>query len=118
MAEGAAKNVLLTGRPGCGKTTVVRQVLGRLGDRRVAGFFTQELREGDRRVGFEAVGLGGMRVVLAHVRLRSAQRVGRYGVAVAEFEKFLQAELDWQAGAVDLVVIDEIGKMECLSHRF
>ena len=54
----SAKNVLLTGFPGCGKTTVVRRGIQRLRDLQLAGFYTQELREAGRRVGFEAVGLG------------------------------------------------------------
>ncbi|MCJ7744781.1 MAG: nucleoside-triphosphatase, partial [Actinobacteria bacterium] len=40
----AKKNLLLTGRPGCGKTTVIRKALeGRTG---AGGFFTEEIRTG------------------------------------------------------------------------
>jgi nucleoside-triphosphatase len=74
------KNLLLTGSPGCGKTTVLERVVEHLGDCRLAGFLTLELREHGQRVGFEAVGLGGHRVILAHVRFRSLVLVGRYGV--------------------------------------
>src|SRR4051794_30252169 len=73
-------NVLLTGAPGCGKTTVLERVAERLGDLRLAGFLTLELREHGQRVGFEAVGLGGRRAILAHVRFPSPVSVGRYGV--------------------------------------
>jgi hypothetical protein len=54
-------NRLLTGAPGCGKTTVLARVAERLGDLRLASFLTVELREHAQRVGFEAVGLGGGR---------------------------------------------------------
>jgi nucleoside-triphosphatase THEP1 len=74
------KNLLLTGSPGCGKTTVLEQVLERLGDLRLAGTLTVALREHGQRVGFEAVGLGGRRAILAHIRIRSPVSVGRYGV--------------------------------------
>src|SRR5208282_43792 len=74
------KNLLLTGLPGFGKTTVLDRALEHLGDLRLAGFLTLELREHGQRVGFEAVGLGGRRVILAHVRFRSLVSVGRYGV--------------------------------------
>src|SRR3954469_8466373 len=73
-------NLLLTGAPGCGKTTVLERVVEHLGDLRLAGFLTLELREHGERVGFEAVGLGGGRAILAHVRFRSPVKVGRYGV--------------------------------------
>ena len=53
------KYLLLTGAPGCGKTTVLERVAEHLGDLRLAGFLTLELREHGQRVGFEAVGLGG-----------------------------------------------------------
>ena len=39
------KNLLLTGPPGCGNTTVLERVVEHLGDHRLAGFLTLELRE-------------------------------------------------------------------------
>src|SRR4051794_14770081 len=78
------KNLLLRGPPGCGKTTCVRRLAERLGDLRLAGFYTAEIREGGNRVGFEAVRLStGRHAVLAHVRSKSRHRVGRYGVEPA-----------------------------------
>jgi nucleoside-triphosphatase len=80
------KNVLLTGPPGCGKTTALRRLIERLADLRLAGFYTQEVRERGQRVGFEAVSLSGRRALLAHVRSRSPHRVGRYGVEPERLE--------------------------------
>lgn len=54
--DGSNKNLLLTGPPGCGKTTVIRHLIDRLGDVRAAGFYTQEIREQGQRIGFEAIG--------------------------------------------------------------
>jgi len=112
------QRILLTGPPGYGKTTVVRRVIERLRDRRLAGFYTQEIREQGQRLGFEAVGLGGRSAVLAHVDFRSPLRVGRYRVDLAGFEAIVHGELDKPEGNVDLFVIDEIGKMECFSRVF
>ena len=39
-----ASHVLLTGTPGCGKTTLIRCIIEQLDDLRLAGFYTQELR--------------------------------------------------------------------------
>jgi nucleoside-triphosphatase THEP1 len=75
-----SKKLLLTGSPGCGKTTAPERLVERLGSLRLAGFLTLELREHGQRDGFEAVGLGGRRAILAHVRVRSPWSVRRYGV--------------------------------------
>jgi nucleoside-triphosphatase len=82
-------------------------------DLRVAGFYTQELRQQGQRVGFEAIGLSsGMRCALAHTGSRSRVRVGRYGVEASSLEPLVQAELMISPRAVDAFVLDEIGKME------
>ena len=114
----ASKNILLTGSPGCGKTTVIRRLAERFGDRRLAGFYTQEMREQGQRVGFEAIGLSGQRESFAHVRSRSRQRVGRYGVEPSALHELVRAELLKPADEVDAFLIDEIGKMELLCPSF
>ena len=113
-----ARNLLLTGPPGCGKTTVIRRVIERLGAHRLAGFYTEEIRQHGRRVGFRAVGLCGSRQVLAHVDFSSRSRVGRYGVDLSGFENLVENEISKAEGKVDLFVVDEIGKMECFSNAF
>lgn len=113
--EPAPKNLLLTGPPACGRTTVIRRLIERLGDLRLAGFYTQELREHGQRVGFEAVSLSGQRAVLAHVSFKSKHRVGRYGVEPERLEELLQVE---SHRAADAWIIDEIGKMELLCPAF
>jgi nucleoside-triphosphatase len=119
MGELAPKNVLLTGTPGCGKTTAIRHLIQRLPDLRLVGFYTREVREGSRRVGFEAVGVAsGRHGLLAHVGSRSRHRVGRYGVEPANLARLVGAELDRPPGDVDLFVVDEVGKMELLCPEF
>jgi nucleoside-triphosphatase len=108
-------NILLTGRPGAGKTTVLMRALERLGGIEVGGFYTEEIREEHHRVGFDAVTLSGRRATLAHVGVKSRHRVGRYGVDVQAFERLVLPEL---ARTCDVMLIDEIGKMECFSASF
>ena len=112
------RNLLLTGRPGIGKTTVIMRVLEAL-DAPATGFYTREIRGPRGRLGFEAITLDGRRCILAHVHIRSRHRVGKYGVDVASFERIIVPAIDPELNPqVALIVIDEIGKMECFSPRF
>lgn len=108
--------LLLTGPPQCGKTTVVRRVVeGCQG--RAAGFYTREVRVAGRRVGFEIVTLDGRVAWLSHVDFPGPHRVGKYGVDLEALHRVALPALD-PASGVDLMVVDEVGKMECLSPRF
>jgi len=110
--------ILLTGPPGCGKTTAVMKIVEALGTARIAGFYTQEIRERGQRKGFCWHRLDGRTRVLAHVDIKSKYRVGRYSVDIESFDKEVVSVLDSDAAGVNLFVIDEIGKMECFSERF
>jgi len=108
---------LITGKPGVGKTTLVQKIIERMRSVNMAGFCTAEIRCLGSRLGFELQGLNGERRTLAHVEIDSRNRVGRYGVDTNGFEEFLEA-LDLLNPDVELIVIDEIGKMELFSNRF
>lgn len=110
-------NVLLTGTPGVGKTTLIRKSLDRL-DVRCGGFYTEEIREGRRRVGFGIVSLAGDRGILAHVDIKSRSRVGRYGVNVDDIERIGVRALEGALRDSDLIVIDEIARMELYAPSF
>lgn len=109
--------LLVEGRPGIGKTTLVKRVVASLQQEGVcvSGFTTGEIRVAGRRVGFDVEPIGGDHRMLAHVDLPGPPRVGRYGVDLASFETAALPSLK-QSG--DVVVIDELGKMELASTRF
>ena len=101
-----------------GKTTLIRHVANRLGAARLAGFYTEEVRDaGGRRTGFRAVTFSGAVRAIADARFHGPHRVGKYGVDVRAIDELTERELRPDATAA-LHVVDEIGKMECLSERF
>ena len=110
--------ILLTGLPGCGKTTAIMKILAGLGRENVTGFHTREIRQGNVRKGFRWQRLDGAVGILAHVDIKSRFKVGKYGVDVSGFENDVVPVLDVSRGDAELFVLDEIGKMECLSGKF
>jgi len=117
MSSKSAK-ILLTGLPGCGKTTAIMKIIDTLGCEKVAGFYTQEIRQNNVRKGFSWKRLDGAAGTLAHINIKGPLRVGKYGVDVAGFEESVVPILGVEQTDVELFVIDEIGKMECLSEKF
>ena len=63
------------------------------------------------------VSLGGERCLLSHQQMNSPYRVGPYGIDIRGFENFLDS-ISFSNPHNRLVIIDEIGKMECFSSRF
>jgi nucleoside-triphosphatase len=114
------KTLLLTGRPGVGKTTVIKKVADALCDR-AGGFYTEEIRGPDgRRKGFRLVTLDGDKAVMAHTNLRGGGRpqVSRYGVDVEAIEEVGVAALRGAIASDRVVIVDEIGKMELFCKAF
>ncbi|MBW2153008.1 MAG: AAA family ATPase [Deltaproteobacteria bacterium] len=111
------KHIFVTGMPGVGKTTLMKKLLQHLSGLQPIGFYTEEIREKGTRKGFKLLSPDGTERILAHVHIKSSVRVGKYGVDIAGFEAFLDAiRLDKKDAS--LVIIDEIGKMECHSKKF
>jgi nucleoside-triphosphatase len=111
------KNILLTGFPGVGKTTLIRRISEELKNLHPVGFYTEEIKEEGIRKGFELIGFDGKKGLLSHVDIKSLNRVGKYRVDVKGFEGFLDS-IAFFALQTKLIIIDEIGKMECLSPKF
>ncbi len=116
--KNSPKNILITGLPGSGKTTLIRKLAENLREYDPAGFSTEEIRSRGIRKGFKLASLNGkMTGMLAHVEIKGPHTVGKYGVDLKGFEQFLE-RLPLFDPLPRLVIIDEIGKMECLSPKF
>ena len=109
--------LLLTGQPGTGKTTLIKEAIAGLGGE-VGGFYTEEIRVEGVRQGFRLVTLDRREAVLAHVDIKSRYRVGKYGVDIDGLENVGVSTLLEAADGGKLVVVDEIGRMELFSPRF
>lgn len=110
------RNILVTGPPGCGKSTLIEKLLNRI-EGPVTGFFTLEIKEKGRRVGFSINTLDGREGILAHENLKSKSKVGKYRVNLKDIDTIAVPSMI-PAREQEVVVIDEIGKMECFSSLF
>ncbi len=110
--------VLITGKPGIGKTTVIKRIASNLKDKAL-GFWTEEIRDKNgKRIGFEVITTDGKNSILAKKGLHSNYSVGLYGVDIEVFEKTVLPVLEEAKKKENVVIIDEIGKMELFSEKF
>lgn len=109
--------VLLTGRPGCGKTTLIKRVVNELA-LPAGGFYTEEIRAHGERVGFKIITLDGQEAVFAHVDFKTSERIGKYRLDLSALETVGVGALREAVRGRQLIVIDEIGPMEIRSAIF
>ncbi len=113
------KNILVTGRPRVGKTTLVKRAAEALRGR-AGGFYTEEIPgQGVRgRRGFRIVTLDGREGTLADVNIAGGPHVGKYGVNLGDLDDIGVAAIERAVAECEWVIVDEIGKMEEFSERF
>jgi nucleoside-triphosphatase len=109
------KNIFLTGAPSSGKTTVIKKVIEGL-DHPANGFYTEEERVDGKRVGFLMKTIDGRKGYLAHQDIKSDFHIRRYGVSIEDIEKIAVPSITPVNN--NIIILDEIGKMECFSNAF
>ncbi len=112
------KHLVIVGRPGVGKTTLIKRLTEELHGSQIDGFFTEELREEGERLGFWLSSLDGRQAVLAHRRMESPYRVGPYKVNVALLDDLAVGIIRRACARALILFVDEIGKMELCSQAF
>ncbi len=112
------KNIFLTGRPGIGKTTIIKEWIKRLG--KVEGFYTEEIRKNNKRVGFKIITFNGREGILASTESSGKFKVGSYRVNLKDLEEIGVSSIKEALSNKDIrvIIIDEIGKMELFSAEF
>jgi nucleoside-triphosphatase len=109
------KNFFVTGAPSSGKTTVIKKIIQML-TIPAQGFYTEEERIGNKRVGFRMHSLDGKSGYLAHQDISSAFHIRRYGVSIPNIETIAVPAII--PNSKPIIILDEIGKMECYSDKF
>jgi len=109
------KNILLTGAPSSGKTTVIKKIIENL-NHPANGFYTVEERVDGKRVGFLMKTIDGKEGYLAHQDIKSDFYIRRYGVSIENIESIAVPSIFPVEN--NIIILDEIGKMECFSMAF
>jgi nucleoside-triphosphatase len=118
------KHLLIVGRPGIGKTTLLQRLAASLRShparrsRPIDGFLTEELREEGQRMGFWLSPLDGRQILLAHRHWDHGERVGMYKVNVSVLETVAVSVIRRSLSQASLLFLDELGKMELCSRSF
>lgn len=109
------KKFFLTGAPSSGKTTVIKKLI-KLLPMSIQGFYTEEERIDGKRMGFLMHALDGKQGYLAHQDIISERSIRRYGVSIKNIDEIAVQAIMPKKNHV--IIIDEIGKMECFSDNF
>jgi len=106
----------LTGPPSSGKTTIIKKVLSKL-EGKTTGFHTEEIKKNNKRMGFLMKTLDGKEGLLGHENIKGRFHIRRYGVSIENVETLAVPSITPQSED-EIIIIDEIGKMECFSEKF
>jgi nucleoside-triphosphatase len=111
----------ITGMPGSGKTQTLLRIIQLLEQEgvKVGGMVTEPIIEKERRSGFQITNwITKEHEVFAREGLKSRVHSGKYGVNLSALEGLGARSLAEARSSADVIVIDEVGKMEVESEAF
>jgi nucleoside-triphosphatase len=114
-------NILLTGPPGVGKTTILKEIKNKIRGRgySVGGVYCPEIREKGKRSGFSIIDINsGLKGTLASIHNTTGPLVGKYKVNLKEIHEIGISALKNGLETADYIFIDEIAPMELASSSF
>lgn len=108
------KNILITGIPKSGKSTLLDTVIADIPNKR--GFVTKEIRREGERTGFKVITNDGAEAMIASVDFKTQFQVSKYFVDPCQLETVLTGVSSYSSN--DILYLDEIGQMQLLSDMF
>lgn len=108
------KNILITGIPKSGKSTLLRNVISAQPNK--IGFITNEIRDNEGRVGFELETCKGTKSVLSHIDFHTPIKVSKYFVDIKNLDSIFPEVSEFSTN--DILYLDEIGQMQLFSANF
>ena len=114
MVHNMKKNIIITGMPRSGKSTLLKKLVTPI-DQKV-GFVTNEVRKEGERVGFEVETHNGKKSMLAHVDFKTNIKVSKYVVDIKNLDDIIPSVEKFNDS--DVLFLDEIGQMELCSEKF
>ncbi len=121
LSMGEAIKIGITGLPNAGKTYALLKVIEMLeaNELKVGGMITEPIVEDDRRVGFYVMDWATQeKQIFAHENLESKFMVGKYGINLTALEDIGVKALRTASSEAEVIVIDEVGKMEIECDSF
>lgn len=113
-------NILITGKPGVGKTTVLKKIINSLEEYgySIGGIICPEIKEDGIRVGFSIIDLASERKgILSHIKCMGP-KVGKYKVNLKDLNEIGVSAIRNSLKESDYIMIDEIAPMELHSKGF
>lgn len=111
----------ITGLPGSGKTYALLRVIEMLKEEEllIGGMIDEPITDGKRRTGFSVKNiLSGETAIFAGPDIESKIMIGKIGVDLSKFEDVAIPAIKCACETCDIIIIDEVGKVEVESRAF